>query len=540
MEDYRLVRTAVVDSRLSMIPAYLPTDYAGARRFAQENRGKVFFCGKRIGGCGWALSYRVCREKVSHWAHHPGAPICNRSYHEDSADHLYIHAGLLRLFGRKPGGVQEDVELGSDGRCRHMQVSRDRTVLRFQFTTLSRDAWEQEDDRLRRKYQRVQWIIGPNAESTARMLEVRKGYVLRTHCRSRNGTREVYVRLDGGAGAFDWIPLHECAIDNDGLVTGRKLRSQQEQHHAVWESPKTVEVDAVTAPQPPVTQPAPSAAQLPDDELTERVRPVLNGLEAAIARDDLGSLESFLAVGKDALDMLRNSGLQEERDRLREIRKWHMDRRSRPTPTNRTPERKQPTTPPISGQRTTRKRPDFQHFDVALHRADQRRTQQRKNPTNRRTKTYPVALEKQPPATKQPAASNSTKSAKPRPPLTGLAADLDKTLRATAQGQTTLPMRQLTGQHAYNRKELISALVTIEKSNPPTAPLLTALIADDAGEVNSVFRDVLVRLGYDYIPTDFGVALAGRTERDRVHAYYAQPSRPMPDSVLPRRSERPR
>ncbi|WP_328390861.1 hypothetical protein [Nocardia sp. NBC_00416] len=539
MDDDRLVVTAVIGGRQSKDPAFLPPDYQDAEKFVRRYRRARFFCGIYLGGCGWPLAHKVCATKKSHWAHHPGGPVCNRSGREDSADHLYIRAGLIRLLG-KGGDEKITEEIVMDGKqCSYTQISRGKTVLRIQYANLREDQWGLEHRALRRRFTNVHWVIGPSASSTAEFIEVRKGWVLRADCRTRGGTRQVLVRLDGSAGKQEWILLSECVIDANGRVTGPTLWEQRALHQKKFESrrlDRSAPVPAPESPQEPLIRAA-SADQPNDATLAESVRPFLDHMEAAIARDDLTNLESHLEVRKRELEWLRHSGLTAEQARLNRITTWrvnHYNNAIRQAPAAAKPDARS-THPAQPTQSMTRS---------ASNRWSPPPPRERTNkPGNRRGKV--VQATPAPGLSRQRGTSgeqnrnrkHSEAGVKSQPPLTGLAAKLEPLLREAARAGRTVPWGDLPHPAGQKHQDMARALARMERHNRPGSPLLTALIVGGGNKVHRIFGDVLVNLGYTRITNDLGLDLAGETERDRVHAYHAQPPRQLPNSRLPRMRE---
>lgn len=525
---------------MSKTPAFLPPDYREAKAFAHRYRKRQFFCGVYLGGCGWPLSLRLCTTKKSHWAHHSGAPECVRSGRDDSADHLYIHMGLVRLLGKAYGSreVEEQIEM-DDERCLYTEITRETSIVRVQYSNLSRQRWEEEDRALRRRFTHVHWVIGPSASSTAELIELRKGWVLRANCRTRGGTRQVLVRVDGGAGRFDWIPLEECVIDENGRVTGHKLRAQRQLHREKHEARLRDQPHPALRSQQ--RSPAPAAAPAPDQpadaRVAELVHPILERMEAAIERDDLGNLESHLTIRKRELNWLRHSGLAEDRLRLQRITTWHLERRNVTTMRlsdaagseggRRDPEQ--------SGHTTTRTVRDGWLPSRQV-------PETRRNRSGKLVRTAPTGADgKRRGKKSEQRARPAAKPAVPEPrapdsPLpTGLAAKVEPLLREAARNGRTVSWARLPHPAGQKWQEMVHALTRVEQRNPVGTPLLTSLIVDDSNKVHRIFRDVLVRLGYGHISTDFGLDIAGKSERERVHAFHARPPRPIPDSALPKK-----
>ncbi|MEU4312579.1 hypothetical protein [Nocardia sp. NPDC024068] len=544
-DDNRLVLTAVVGGRDSKTPVFLPPEYREAKQFADRSRRLQYFCGIYLGGCGWPLSLRVCRSKKSHWAHHPDAPQCVRSGRVDSADHLYIHLGLTRLLEKTYGRdeVTDRIEMRA-GRCLYTEIAQERrAVVRLQYSNLSAQRWDEEDRALRRRFTHVHWIIGPSASSTAELIEIRKGWVLRTSCRTRGGTRQALVRIDGAASGFDWIPLEECVIDETGRVTGRRLREQRRSHQDERGHRQSIErPPASSVVSAPDSAPMAELTGQPNDlQVAESVRPILDRLEAAMKRDDLANLESHLTVGKLELTWLRRSGLLEERLRLKVITDWYLDRRSirsvrRSGISGSSGAPRGGGGPGTTAMRTV--------LDGWLPPPASSKKSRRKNGKPARTLTAESAGVKRgngaPLA--RPAVSPTVKPNRPRaaaepnpplpPPLNASAAELEALLLKAARSGRTVAWDRLPGRPAQRWADTVRALVEVEVRRAVGAPLLAALIVGERDKVHRIFNDVLVALGIDRISSDFGLDLAGHVERERVHAYYARPPRPLPPSEL--------
>lgn len=573
MDDDRLVVTAVIGGRRSKDPAFLPPDYEDAARFVRRYRRAKFFCGIYLGGCGWPLAHKVCATRKSHWAHHPGGPECKRSGRDDSADHLYIRAGLLRLLGKRDGESMAD-EMVMDGKhCSYNQISRGTTVIRIQYSNIRETQWDSEDRALRRRFTNVHWLIGPSASSTAEFIEIRKGWVLRADCRTRGGTRQVLVRLDGGAGKLEWTPLSDCTIDANGRVTGPTLRKQRALHQKKFETRRRDRPAPIPAPELPREQAIRTApSDQPDDAtLADLVRPFLDHTEAAMARDDLVNLESHLEVHKREFGWLRHSGLAAEQARLNRITTWrvnHYDAAIKHTPdtarADGRPRHQSKLAPPttrsvLNGWSPSSHEPTRKHgrrtgkLIRAVPTPGQSRQRGKTGEQNRNRKSgkagvkvassaqrpQPTAKIACPSKSSAAIAKNRTPaSAKPKPmgpsTLTGLAAKLEPVLRDAARSGRTVPWGDLSHCAGQKRQDIARALAQVERHNHPGSPLLTALIVGDRNKVHRIFGDVLVMLGYTRIVNDLGLDLAGDAERDRVYAYHARPRRPLPESRLPR------
>lgn len=213
-------------------PISLPTERAEAALYLTRYKGKRFFCGVRLGGCGWELMHKLYGDRVCHFAHHPDpkgiAPECERRYFgADSADHLYIHRGLSTGLGKaeRPHRFQGTMV---NGQCTDLLVNpgRSRSAVKVQFVNLSHDAWAREDEELRARLGRVDWMLGLQASRTARYLLDRDGYALRVRCEQVGSARLVRVGTETSDGDLEWHALDECELSEQGIVTPllRKIR----------------------------------------------------------------------------------------------------------------------------------------------------------------------------------------------------------------------------------------------------------------------------------------------------------------------------
>ncbi|MFC0552545.1 hypothetical protein ACFFHJ_16775 [Planotetraspora thailandica] len=227
------MQTAVLGSPDSDRGLSLPTERKEAEAYLSRYRGRKFYCGVLIGGCGWRLMDKLYGDRVCHFAHFPDtkgmAPECERRYlGADSADHLFIHRGLssgLTELPRFEGRLEA-------GRCIDLLVRRRQTksAIKVQFVNLSADEWEQQDDVLRAQFGHVDWMLGPTATRTSRYLLERDGYALRVRCEEgKGGARVVKVGTETSDGDLEWSSLDDCEITAKGVVTPllRKVRASR-------------------------------------------------------------------------------------------------------------------------------------------------------------------------------------------------------------------------------------------------------------------------------------------------------------------------
>lgn len=231
--DTRRVQTAVLGSPDSDYPLSLPMDREEAAIYLSRYKGKPFYCGRLLGGCGWRLMDKLYSDRVCHFAHYPdpngSAPECERRYFgADSADHLYIHRGLTSGLSGPARKQQFDGTI-TQGRCTDLLVNpgRSRSAIRVQFVNLPPDVWAKEDEELRARLGWVDWMVGPRALATGKYLLDRDGYALRVRCEQQGSTRVVKIGTETQSGDLEWAELKDCEISERGIVTPllRKLRS---------------------------------------------------------------------------------------------------------------------------------------------------------------------------------------------------------------------------------------------------------------------------------------------------------------------------
>lgn len=69
--DTRKVRTAVLGSRDSDDPIFLPYEKEAAEQIRLEHGPDAYFCGFLLGACGKRLTLRAGDVRVPHFAHRP-------------------------------------------------------------------------------------------------------------------------------------------------------------------------------------------------------------------------------------------------------------------------------------------------------------------------------------------------------------------------------------------------------------------------------------------------------------------------------------
>ncbi|WP_146099105.1 hypothetical protein [Nocardia nova] len=317
------MQTAVLGAPHSMEPVYFPPEYEESVQFRYEHDGERFFCGTYLGGCGGELVTRISDyyDIVSHFSHLPDAPVClYKSTHRAgaaAADHLYIHNGLIRMGARSGRPLKATIDIHT-GQCRYILLEDETLALRVQFAELRESAWTEEDRRLTESFETVQWIAGPHASTTTKMLKTRDGYALRSRCRLRDGTREVLVRMDGEFDETEWIPLADCTIDSNGIVTGPALQTQRELHLSAHAGPGTTHGQGVAVTSPPAS----ASPVLSDKELLKLMQPVVEDLLHAMQRGDRGYAKTILRSYREELVLVRRSGLETMKGDLSAVKHW--------------------------------------------------------------------------------------------------------------------------------------------------------------------------------------------------------------------------
>ncbi|GIH96543.1 hypothetical protein ACFFMN_35195 [Planobispora siamensis] len=290
--DNRRVQTAVLGSPDSDHPLSLPTDRKEAEWYLSRYRGKVFYCGVWLGGCGWRLTGKLYGDRVCHFAHLPDpkglAPDCERRGGIDSADHLFIHRGLASCIGEQQ---RFDGRMDKE-RCTDLLVRRrqSRSAIKVQFVNLTPAEWEERDEVLRAQFGHVDWIVGPTATRTGRYLLERDGYALRVRCEEgMNGTRAVTIGTETSDGDLEWNSLHDCEITDKGLVTPllRKVRARGQlltgKRTAVLPGFPLAVKDIVIRPQEATTRPV-SGAKIPPNSHVAAINVIIGESEPINAR----------------------------------------------------------------------------------------------------------------------------------------------------------------------------------------------------------------------------------------------------------------
>lgn len=294
--DNRLVQTAVLGGPTSDSPLYLPPELPAAKAFRRRYRNRRFYCGRLLGGCGWELTDKLYGDRVCHFAHLPGGPVCGRIRSgEDSADHLFMHralAGLLRKFGAK----QRFTGTIRDGECTDLLVSGSGDVwaVRIQLADLPLDRFMSVDDELRKTFGRLDWMVGPEADRTARRLVDREGYVVRIRCGEDQGERTVRLGMqERGEGGIEWYRLADCRVGDNGVV------------------------------RPPILGPAPAR---PIGADRARVLEVAVALRKARRAENVTRAIELIAQHADVIALVEQPGFERERRVLTEINAWAFTR----------------------------------------------------------------------------------------------------------------------------------------------------------------------------------------------------------------------
>ncbi|MEU2659672.1 hypothetical protein ABZ615_30675 [Streptomyces sp. NPDC007325] len=221
--DHRLVQTAVVGSPGSDHPVILPMDAHELSRWRSLHPSYTYYCGIQLGGCGWKLTDKLYGDRVCHFAHVEGGPICTRTaLGESSADHLFVKRGIRRLMDRhKMRGTIETRDLGTGpGDAVEVLIPGAQSRLRFQFARLDYGSWRDSAPSPGEEIDSVDWFFGSDGPLTKNLLE-RRGYTLRFRLDTHGGERRVSV----GAHYRDeptvsvWTPLDACEFRPEGLWT---------------------------------------------------------------------------------------------------------------------------------------------------------------------------------------------------------------------------------------------------------------------------------------------------------------------------------
>lgn len=592
--DGRLIRTAVVGGRDSTVPVYLPTDYVGASDMLRRYRHEGFFCGILLGGCGWPLRVRRSKYdlKVSHFAHRPNGPVCQRydSGGYGSADHLFVYDGLVFL-ARRNGGYshraqRQDISI-RHGRCESVLVRHETSAVRVQFTDLAEDVWRIDDGELRHSFENIQWIFGQGVEGPVKALKAQDGYVLRARCEFRDGTREVLVRMETFDATTDWIPLTDCTIAAAGIVTAAPMADLHPAHLQALLDQEAADAAVMSGS---------GTGRLPDYTLAIALQPVLDELFEAMNRNDCHAATSIRSTNQPLLDMLSKSALDDEKEQFRRVMRWHLKHPEyrRPPSTKVKPNKtraaqdsedegkanpastppSRPTEKPSKARRdeatgieseadrfAAKQRNRFiKRATTFVERLEAAKFQDDVHEVRRQVASYTDLIQElrengpsglrgrfirvhawlinQPDETSQ---SGKLSSPSPKKPQQQQNSDdgverLASILRAAATAQRKITVSAAMEGAGVGHDSFTRLLVAVELATPPDSPLLTAVLSGVDGKGDSVFRRVSSALGYEHIGSDFGLQLAWNTEVERVHAFYALPQRPMAASLLRRRS----
>ncbi|GAB3911056.1 hypothetical protein GCM10027612_87990 [Microbispora bryophytorum subsp. camponoti] len=103
-------------------------------------------------------------------------------------------------------------------------------------------------------------------------------------------------------------------------------------------------------------------------------------------------------------------------------------------------------------------------------------------------------------------------------------------LRRIARDQSTISLQDFAKQVGADSWLCVIALVEADRS---TRPLLSALVTSPDGSAAPEFRAVLAGLGYKVPQTKRALRLVWQREVERTHAFYAEPQREMPPSLVP-------
>ncbi|MFB7106667.1 hypothetical protein [Streptomyces hydrogenans] len=221
--DHRLVQTAVVGSPGSDHPVILPMDAHELSRWRSLHPSYTYYCGIQLGGCGWKLTDKLYGDRVCHFAHVEGGPICTRTaLGESSADHLFVKRGIRRLMDRhKMRGTVETRDLGTGpGDVVEVRIPGARRRLRFQFSPLDYGSWRDSAPVSGEEIDSVDWFFGSDGPLTKNLLD-RHGYTLRFRLDTHGGERRVSVgaQYRDEPAVSSWTPLDACELRPEGLWT---------------------------------------------------------------------------------------------------------------------------------------------------------------------------------------------------------------------------------------------------------------------------------------------------------------------------------
>lgn len=102
---------------------------------------------------------------------------------------------------------------------------------------------------------------------------------------------------------------------------------------------------------------------------------------------------------------------------------------------------------------------------------------------------------------------------------------------------STISLRDLAQEVGADNWLCVIALVEVDEAAASAGPLLSALVTSPGGSAAPEFRAVLAGLGYEVPQTDRALHFVWLREVERTHAFYAEPPREMPPSIVPRKPE---
>ncbi|MCK2214052.1 hypothetical protein MF672_009655 [Actinomadura sp. ATCC 31491] len=545
--DRRRVQTAVLGSPESDHPLSLPTDRVEAFAYLSRYRGQEFYCGQLLGGCGWRLMDKLYKDRVCHFAHYPDphghAPECERRYAgADSADHLYIHRGLTTRFGQL-GKKQRFNGRMEGGECIDLLVTprRARSAIKVQFVNLSAKEWADEDEDLRRRLGRVDWVVGPRASTTAGYLIDRDGYALHVRCIPRERNRIVEIGTETRDGDLAWASVDDCEITERGIVTPllRKTRSSNPRGES---SPQPV-----SEPSKPAMDPRRLAIY---QEVRAGCVKLVQDIEEAKGAGDLATARLY--VREFRLTLVRvslfNPDFAQEVRQLKSYEAWVAHEQNARKVAKYQEQRTQ--TLGLTQQRRARLRDIVKLLRGAQAAGDRalgreleaegrellkmlktRKTyKEDRKVLDRAARWLDVSAAPFKPETPPPAPQPQVGGAE------GLGERILAKLKAVAADQKTIDWQQLLGKEWEwtSSKKRLEALVWVDDVDDKSRPLLSALVTQPQGRLDPEFRQILAALGFAVPQTDQALELIWRREVDRAHACFAKQPRPIPDRLVPR------
>ncbi|MDX2817726.1 hypothetical protein PV410_35230 [Streptomyces sp. PA03-5A] len=181
----------------------------------------TYWCGYELGGCGWKLVDKLYRDRVCHFAHAEGGPVCARTATgETSADHLFVKRGLRRLLDRHDlrGTVETRSQRSGAPGMVDVYLPTVRRRIRFQLSPLDYRSWRAANAALTEDVDDVDWLFGTEGPLTRELL-ARNGFGLRFRLETVGGERHVHIGAQTRQGSIHWTPLDECELRPDGLWT---------------------------------------------------------------------------------------------------------------------------------------------------------------------------------------------------------------------------------------------------------------------------------------------------------------------------------